>query len=200
MYIGQNGNPKDESDEQLMIAYQNGNFEAFRALYVRYEKYLYNFFLKWTGDREQAGDLLQKLFLKLHRGRHSYDPDYPFAPWLFTIARNAAKNTYNKNRRYDEVFVRQELLKENEQTEWEPADVEGNGNPEQITLKNERKKIIESALSELPESQREAILMHKYMGFSYSEIADLTDSSLGSVKQKIHRGYTTLRNLLEDRI
>ena len=60
MYIGQNDSNEDESDEQLMIAYQKGNFEAFGTLYLRYEEYLYNFFLKWVGDREQANDLLQE--------------------------------------------------------------------------------------------------------------------------------------------
>ncbi len=197
MYIGQNDSNEDESDEQLMIAYQNGDFEAFDVLYLRYEGYLYNFFLKWTGDREQAGDLLQVVFLKLHRRRNLYDPDYLFAPWFFSIARNTLKNSYHKNRRYNEVFIRQLVLEENEQREWVPIDFEGNDNPEEIIYRKERKKMIESALLKLPESQREAILLNKYGGFSYSEIANMTVSSVGSVKQKIHRGYTTLRKLLE---
>lgn len=198
MYIGQNDSNEDESNEQLMIAYQNGDFEAFEVLYLRYEKYLYNFFLKWTDDREQAGDLLQVTFLKLHRRRNSYNPDYPFEPWFFMIARNAAKNSYHKSRRYNEIFVRQQALEENEQAGWVPIDFEENDNPEEIICKKEQKKMIASGLVKLPESQREAILMHKYIGFSYSEIANMTYCSVGSVKQKIHRGYTTLRKLLED--
>ncbi|GMT46005.1 MAG: DNA-directed RNA polymerase sigma-70 factor [bacterium] len=197
MYIGQNDSDNDKSDEQLMIAYQKGDFEAFGMLYLRYEGHLYNFFLKWTGDREQADDLLQAVFLKLHRRRDLYNPDYSFAPWFFSIARNTLKNSYHKNRRYNEIFIRQLVLEENEQRERGPTNLDGNDNPEEIICKKERKKMIESALLKLPKSQREAILLNKYGGFSYLEIANITVSSVGSVKQKIHRGYTTLRKLLE---
>lgn len=188
----------EPTDEDLMVAYQRGDFDAFRRLYLRYEKRIYNFLLKYTGDINTANDLFQDVFVKVHRARDRFEPRYSFAPWIFTIAANTLKNEYVRKHRYQRVFSRQPEYIGEEYLPWTPEDYNLENNPHLVLELNQFQEIIFDALNQLPDSQRIAIILSKYLGFSYEEIAQITDASLGSVKQKIHRGFVTLKKILRD--
>jgi RNA polymerase sigma-70 factor (ECF subfamily) len=180
------------SDGELMALYQQGNLAAFNLLYSRYEKRIYNYLLRHLGNPERSDDLFQETFLRLHRDRHSYDPQFPFATWLFTIASNLAKNEYKRVSRRQKVFDGTEINYE------QVVDERWQTDPETVLDRSDRAVRIEGALQLLPASQREVVIMSKYQGLSYTEIAEITGMSVGAVKQKAHRALVALREHLHD--
>ncbi len=84
---------KDRSDEELMTLYQSGDYMAFECLYERHSGRVFQY-LKGKVEGEVAKDLLQETFLKVHRARAQYQPQYPFLPWLFTVARNSLNDFF----------------------------------------------------------------------------------------------------------
>src|SRR5712692_509431 len=86
------------TDEELMLTYQGGSKEAFEELFARYRTRLFNYFRRSLGDPVQADDLLQTLFLQVHRARHTYQPAAAFSTWVYTIARNLVRDALDKER------------------------------------------------------------------------------------------------------
>lgn len=79
----------NNSDEELMLAYVNGDYGAFETLYHRHTNKVFGYLSKKLKNKEMAEDVLQETFLRLHRFRAKYDSSFPFMPWLFTLCRNA---------------------------------------------------------------------------------------------------------------
>ncbi len=174
------------SDEALMEGYQAGDEKAFNALFARYENRLYNFFLRRFGDANTADDLYQTTWLKVHRNRNRFDPTKSFRVWLFTIAYNLLKDEYKRSEKFREYYS-DEL----------PDGKDQRVGPEIQLEQAEMKEIIRRALDTLPESQREILILSKFEGMKYREIARITGLSAGAVKQKAHRAFVSLKKRLE---
>jgi RNA polymerase sigma-70 factor (ECF subfamily) len=165
-----------------MEAYQRGDAGAGDEFFTRVGQQLYRFMAVQSGDRRYAEDLLQDLWLRVHKARNSYRPGEPVLPWLYAIARFVKVDGYRKRRaeRFEEPIA----------PGFEPrAEAAGRGGdlPD-----------IDQLLAGLPESQREVVLMLKVSGLSLEEVAKATASSVGSVKQKAHRAYKKLRSTLRE--
>ena len=163
-----------------MEAYQRGDSAAGDELFRRVSAQLYRFMAVQSGDRRHADDLLQDLWLRVHKARNTYRPGEPVIPWLYAIARFVKVDGYRKRRaeRFEDPLV----------PGFEPkVTTRGRG----VDLPE-----IEHLLEGLPESQREVVLMLKVSGLSLEEVAKATASSVGSVKQKAHRAYEKLRSTL----
>ncbi len=161
-----------------MGAYQRGDASAGDELFLRVSQQLYRFMAVQSGDRRHAEDLLQDLWLRVHKARNTYRPGQPVLPWLYAIARFVKVDGYRKRRseRFEEPLL----------PGYDPkAEVSGEADmlPE-----------IDQLLAGLPESQRDVVLMLKVSGLSLEEVAKATASSVGSVKQKAHRAYEKLRS------
>ena len=92
-----NSNILNKPDEELMLTVIDGNTKAFNALYVKYEKAIFNFILKYTGNRGLAQDLLQETFTRIWLAAHSFNPvKGSFKTWLFTIALNITRSEMAK--------------------------------------------------------------------------------------------------------
>jgi RNA polymerase sigma-70 factor (ECF subfamily) len=129
-------------------------------------------------SRRYADDLLQETWLRIHQVRHTYRPGDAVLPWLYAIARHIRVDQYRKARRVEDREQQVERL------------------PDVVAVERDRGPDIEAMLASLPESQREVIAMLKISGMSLEEVARATASSVGSVKQKAHRAYEKLRELL----
>jgi RNA polymerase sigma-70 factor (ECF subfamily) len=129
-------------------------------------------------SRRYADDLLQETWLRIHQVRHTYRPGDAVLPWLYAIARHIRVDQYRKARRVEDREQQVERL------------------PDVVAVERDRGPDIEALLAGLPESQREVIAMLKISGMSLEEVARATASSVGSVKQKAHRAYEKLRELL----
>ena len=167
-----------------MTRFCQGDARAFDALFSRYHRAVHAYVLRMVGSRAAAEDLTQATFLSLVRARGRFLAGHRFKPWLYAIATNAARDTLRR-RKPEELTEEGEL----------PAGaVAENAGPRDAGL--ERR--VHQALARLPEAQREAILMHRFEGLSFGEIAEALSLSESAVKVRAHRGYEKLRELLVD--
>jgi len=167
--------------EQLMTRYQDGDAAAAKALVHRLSSQLYLFFSSQMGNRAEADDMVQDAWLRIHRVRHTYRPGEPLLPWVYAIARRVRVDNFRRRRRLAEREVASDVL------------------PEIRAAENRSSQMPSFAelIVSLPESQREVLTMLKVNGLSIEEVARATSSTVGSVKQKVHRAYDQLRALLE---
>ena len=166
--------------DRWMERYQQADPEAPAALVAALSPALLRFFRSQVASREQADDLLQDTWLRIHRVRHTYRPGEPVLPWIYAIARRVRVDGYRKTRRITMHETTMAVLPER------PAQSEpGNTLP-----------AFETLVAALPEAQREVITMLKMGGLSLEDVARATSSTVGAVKQKAHRGYERLRKLL----
>jgi RNA polymerase sigma-70 factor (ECF subfamily) len=170
----------DSNLEMLMARYQQGDFAAATALIHRLSPQLHRFFVVQFACRGDADDLLQETWLRIHKVRHTYRVGEPVLPWFYAIARHIRVDHYRKASR---TTGREQRLEE-------AHEVAGD------LSRSCRALDLETLLAPLPESQREVIAMLKIAGMSLEEVARATSSSVGSVKQKAHRGYEKLRERL----
>ena len=173
-------NPRDEID-RWMARYQQADPAAPAALVAMVSPMLLRFFRSQTGSREHADDLLQETWLRIHRVRHTYRPSEHALPWIYSIARRVRVDGYRRGSRITRHESAVEVLPE--QTAAEPR----SALPDFETL-----------VADLPESQREVLTMLKVDGLSLEDVARVTMTSVGSVKQKAHRAYEKLRSVLVD--
>jgi len=170
-----------EDLESLMCRYQRADEEAASALVKRVSPLLYRYFLVQASNRRYADDLLQETWMRIHKARHTYRRGEPPMPWIFAIARHTSLDHYRKARRFEIREKQVSVLPERAAATPRPA------------------QDLESILAALPESQREVIVMLKVSGMTIEEVARATSSSAGSVKQKAHRAYRKLREVLSAR-
>ena len=171
----------DSNLEMLMASYQRGDFAAATDLIERISPRLHRFFAAQSGSRAHADDLLQETWLRIHKVRYTYRPGEPALPWFYAIARHIRVDHHRKSVR---TAVGEQKL---EAMSKDAAAVPG---------ESDRADGLEALLAPLPESQREVIEMLKVAGMSLEEVARATSSSVGSVKQKVHRAYKKLRETI----
>jgi RNA polymerase sigma-70 factor (ECF subfamily) len=164
-----------------MERYQQADPEAATALVFALSPALLRFFRSQTANRAQAEDLLQETWLRIHRVRHTYRPGQPVLPWVYAIARRVGVDGYRRTLRITTHETAMEVPPE-QHVPVEP----------QSPLPD-----FETLVEALPESQREVVTMLKLGGLSLEEVARATSSTVGSVKQKAHRAYERLRELLQ---
>jgi RNA polymerase sigma-70 factor (ECF subfamily) len=164
---------------QLMTRYQQADAAAARALVDLLSPQLLQFFASQMGSRPDAEDMLQDLWLRIHRARHTYRPGEPVFPWVYAIAHRVRIDSYRKRRRISSRELGTDVLPE------PPLE-----NDHQSDLPT-----FDELVAALPESQREVLVMLKVNGLSIDEVARATASTPGAVKQKAHRAYERLRSL-----
>jgi RNA polymerase sigma-70 factor, ECF subfamily len=172
--------PRNQELTELMVRYQQGDSAAVTALVEALSPQLHRFFGARFVSRRYADDLLQETWLRIHEVRHTYRPSEPVLPWIYAIARHTRVDHYRKARRVEDREQQVDVLPERPA----PSAPEARG-PD-----------LDAMLRQLPESQREVILMLKVAEMSIEEVARATSSSVGSVKQKAHRAYEKLRGLV----
>lgn len=161
-----------------MVRYQQGDFGAATDLIQRISPTLHRFFLARSISRADADDLLQETWLRIHKVRHTYRPGEPALPWFYAIARHIRVDHYRKSIRI--------AAKERELEEISTG----------VSVLPPQASELEALLAPLSESQREVLAMLKVEGMSLEEVARATSSSVGSVKQKVHRAYKKLRETI----
>lgn len=172
----------EETDEELMRRYvEQADASAFEALFRRYAGRLHGLFTRTSGTRELASDLVQKTFLHVHRARADFTQGRLFRPWLYTIALNVRREESRRRARSREVSV-------------DPQEVREPSVDPQASSATDR--LVQRALTQLNDGQREVVLLHWYEGLSFPEIAELLGATVSAVKVRAHRAYGELRRLL----
>ncbi|MBI3553604.1 MAG: sigma-70 family RNA polymerase sigma factor [Elusimicrobia bacterium] len=170
---------QDRRFSELMRSAQDGDNAAYEILLKEVSAILRGFITARIGARDAAEDVLQEVLLSMHKARHSYDPVRPFAPWMFAIGEHRLADHWRRSRR----------LAERETTLEDDLDHFLAPNEDDMGLSDE----LSSALSGLPEKQRQVIVLLKLEGLSIKEAASKLGISESDVKVSAHRGYEALR-------
>jgi len=181
-----------EDDTIVLRRVLDGDETAFAVLVRRYEAKLRVYVAQIVGTDEEARDLVQETFVRVWNNLASYDPQYRFSTWLFRIARNLAIDQLRRRRPV--VPLEQGVNDEGETLELDPADIRRGplGNLENRELG----RAMAREIDRLPPAYRELILLRHFVGLAYNEIAELKGMPLGTVKNKLFRAHTVLRETL----
>jgi len=167
------------TDEALMQEVSQGNLDAMTLLFERYHKWIYNFFYQMVQDKGVSEDLVQNVFYKAIRYRGSYKGG-KFASWIFQIARNISSDHFGKvKKKQIEVVVDQIPDRTDDQ-------------PVEATEQVERLRIV---MDRLPVAEKELLVMSRFQGMKYKQIAEVIGSNETAVKTKIHRTIKKLKVL-----
>ncbi len=182
-------------DSELVDRAAHGEVDAYNVLVSRWEKKLYNYLLRTTGNREDAQDLAQEAFLKAYRGLVRLGDAEKFPQWLFRIAHNLACSKFRTDGRRPEA----ESESWSEQSEGESApqgEVQAVLGPGSRLYPLEVELIVARALEELPFEQRQALLLKVIHGFKFAEIAEILSCPLSTVKSRVYAGFAQLKRAL----
>ncbi|MET0396141.1 MAG: sigma-70 family RNA polymerase sigma factor [Longimicrobiaceae bacterium] len=186
---------KPLDDSQVVAAFLDGNRRAFDELVERYQNRLLNFVYRTTGDRERAEDLVQETFIRVYRHLHRFDQTKKFSTWIYTIASNLAKNELRNRSRNPLVLF--QAIKKNWDADARPLEWEDNTyRPDDLFRKRHLRRMVESAVSELPEHHRTVFILREMEGKTYEEIADITKCNLGTVKSRLNRARNNFAQII----
>jgi RNA polymerase sigma-70 factor, ECF subfamily len=199
------GEPNQDSflrdpDVQLMMRAKAGDDTAFSQLVAAYQDRLLSIFFHMLGDQAGAEDLTQEVFLRIYRARNGYQPSAKFSTWLFRIANNVASNARRTIGRRREVALNQQDSGAATVGSQKSMSDRSSIIPSRQAIKRERCELVQSALETLNERQRLAVLLHKFEGMSYDDIADAMDLSNEAVKSLLARARENLRSRLESQL
>ena len=189
-----------ETDDRTLVARaRKGDENAFAELVRKYSGRAYQIAYGVLGNRQDAEEVAEDTFIKIHRALPDFRGDAAFTTWMYRIAMNLARNKYqwNKSRateRHVSIDAPLEGSEENDERRLDLPDTDLP--PDQKAAYNELDKDLNTQLEQLPEVYREALVMHNIKEMSYEEIADLLKCKLGTVKSRIARARDELKKRL----
>ena len=173
------------SDFELVKRCLSGEKEVFAEILARYKGLVYRTICGFMGDRQDAADLFQEVFLRLYRSLPTYNPEYQFSTWTVKITRNLCVDRLRQKRpEHTAVDDIEEVSDEA-------------GNPEEHCIERERTERIRLALGELPEEYRTPVILFHQQGMSYEAIAQVLGEPMTIVKNRLYRARLMLRNSLK---
>ena len=182
---------KMKTDDELIVAFQNGDSEGFNELVYRYKNTLYQYIVAMVRDEGAAGDIFQEVFLNFYRRLSEYRPEGKLKSYLFTSAHNRILNFFRDQKQDVSLDDTDEEGKAYLQEELAGDDPQPLEHLEQAEL---AEKIKKAALA-LPQTQREVIYLKQYMTFR--EAAEMLNRPLGTVLADHHRGIQKMKQLLQ---
>lgn len=186
-----------DPDVRLMLQVREGSAAAFEALVEKHQKRLVMVLEHLVSDRTQAEDLAQDVFLRVYRARERYVPTAKFSTWLYTITHNVASNSIRKSSRRKEVNL---VTSPSGSMPVRPLDTmakdKSNLMPARLADQKEMEMVIREAIQSLGPRQRMAMLLSKYEGMSYNEIAESMELTTQAVKSLLSRARGNLKEAL----
>ncbi len=185
-----------DPDVALMLRVREGDTEALRDLIERHQRAVINTIHRAIGDASEAEDLAQRVFVQVYRSAKRYKPTAKFTTWLFTITRNTILNEHRRRSRHPaESLDALQEPRDSESAGWQAPDTTMH-DPAQEAVERELQEKIREAVQELPEAQRTAVILCRYEGLSYEEIAEVLGCTVSATKSLLHRARLTLKDRL----
>ena len=181
----------ERSDQELIAAALARDTAAFGELVARYQNRLFGALIHMLGSTEDAKDVAQDAFVLAFQKLATFRGDAQFYSWLYRIAMNAAVNFRRKNRSLGASI---EAAKE--RVGLEPTDLRGDTSPDRPLEQTERQLLVRQALAQMTEEFRIPLVMAEMEEMKYEEIAALLNCPIGTVRSRIHRGRSELREKL----
>lgn len=177
-----------DSDRQLILQLQAGSLDALGTLYDRHRKMVYRTALGISSDPEAAADLLQDVFLRLHRFAGRIDPERPLEPWLYRVTANLSYTWVKRRHRWFSPIE--------EIAEWLVSNKKREA-PQQVAEMDEESRQIQQAIAALPLTQRVVVVLYYINDLALQEIAEILDVPEGTVKSRLHYGRKALKKHLK---
>ena len=178
------------NEAQAIEAAKTGNLAAFNQLVMLHQGVAYNVAYRIVGDGDAAADATQA-FIKAFRSLEQYQGG-AFKSWLLRIV----TNTCYDQLRYQKRRPSEGLETEDTEAEYQPHLIDPTEQPEETASRHELTDMLQMAINALPPEQRSVVILSDVEGFSYQEIADIAEVSLGTVKSRLNRARAKLRDLL----
>ena len=187
------------TDKSLIDAHLKGDTTAFGEIVRRYGDSLLGYLTRMTGSIEQAEDLFQETFKRVHEKADTFRGSR-IKSWLFAIATNVAIDGFRRNKRLQVVSLNQKIDcdGENCQELSAIAVVDNSYEPSQKAITAEQKEQVRQALKLLPTKQRATLVLAYFQQLSYPDVAQVLGCSLGTVKTQMYRALKTLAQRLPD--
>ena len=170
-----------EEQKRLFAAYCEGDDDAFTALYGELSPRVYGYIRKRISKESDATEILQTVFLKMHRFKHSYNDRYPLSAWVFTLTRNILIDFYRENGRGIWLSYTDDIAK--------TAEIQGVGLDQNPANANKHVD-----LSHLNGDERKLLEDRFFQGLSYKELSEKLGKSPGSLRKRVERLLKRLRN------
>lgn len=180
-----------QSDEMLARSVQQGNTDAMHTLVDRYQGALFAYLFRLTnGDSALAEDLVQESFIRVMRSAKQYQYPRPFKPWLYQIATNLGRDHYKRLSTRQTVYLTEAIANR--------PDSNVRNAPEAVAMADDESAALREALEDLPDHQRETIILRYFQELSLAEIAEVQGLPVGTVKSRLSLGLKRLRSVMEE--
>lgn len=180
-----------DPDVCLMLRVREGDGEAFAELTDRYSSRVLGFLYRQIGDRGEAEDLTQEVFLRIYRFRQRYEPRAGFATWIFHITQNVARNALRSRRRHPWVSLDSALL--DDSPAFEAFGRNQDADPTRPMEREETADVVRAAVAGLAGRQRTALELHQFEDRTYAEVAAELDMTPKAAKSLLYRARNQLR-------
>lgn len=189
----------ETTDKSLIDAHRQGDRTAFGELLRRYGDSVLGYLMRMSGNREQAEDLFQETFKRVHEKADTFRGT-AFKSWLFTIATRVAIDSLRRRKRLQVVSLNQRLDCTNGRGEQlgGVAVADNSYEPSQEAIRAEQTRHVRQAIELLPVKQRATLVLAYYQQLSYPEVAEVLGCSIGTVKTQMYRALRTLAQRLPD--
>jgi RNA polymerase sigma-70 factor (ECF subfamily) len=180
-------------EQRLVEAGQRGDVEAFNQLVRLYEGRVYTLCLRMLGDPDAAADVAQDTFISAYKNLHRFRGGL-FRAWILRIATNACYDALRARKRRPAVSLNATFSDDEDGSGFDLPDP--TESPDDAAQRRELNAAIAAGIAQLPEDQRIVIILSDVQGLAYEEIAQVTNSNLGTVKSRLSRGRARLRDIL----
>lgn len=173
----------EPSDHDLMIAVRAGEVAQLGVLFERHHRPLFGFFARLTSDHAVAEDLVQLVFYRILKYRHTYRDEGRFSAWMYHLARKVLADHYRQHARRPAATDPSQLPELPDET----------GAADEQASRSDEIALMRAALADLPLEQREILTLHRFQQLRHDEIARLLNISVGATKVRVHRALCALR-------
>jgi RNA polymerase sigma factor (sigma-70 family) len=176
----------ENSDHQLMRAVRDGDLDKLGHLFEKYHRQLYNFYLRHVEDRLTCEDMVQEVFLRMLKYRHTYRGEGKFTTWMYSIAHNVKIDHFRRAEHRHDFTGEIDSL------------VSTQPNPEELSHKTGRSEALRRALDRLSDKNREVLILSRFQNLKYEEISQILGCPVNTVKARVFRAIRDLKSLLNE--
>lgn len=184
-----------DNDRILLEKAKSGDINAFEKLVEAYQKKIYNICLRMIGNADDAYDLAQEVLIRIYKSINGFKEQSSLSTWVYRITTNVCLDEIRKRKLKRTVSLDQDIRLDDSEIKREI--VSDDPPPDELAEKKEIKKTVASAINMLNEEHRTVIVLRDIQGFSYEEIAKITNCPEGTVKSRINRARQALKIILE---
>lgn len=188
--------PAREEERRLIARAQKGDPDAFDALVRRYERQVFNLAYRMTGNYDDANDVAADAFVRVYNAIARFRGEAAFSTWLYRIVTNVFLDERKRRLSRPQVSLEEQLNIEGSPLHRQVEDP--SPGPPDMAEENDTRRLLNHAINQLPDFQREIVTMYHILNLSYEEISETTGTPIGTVKSRLNRARLALRDLLRE--